>query len=269
MRLGAGSAKIKHFARHELVYTPVLMPLLMNNQYLGCLCWLVGTTATVTSPQSLRAEQDSAIAFTMVTAGDSPYPLNDRKNLSVNCGGGKGVLISPHWVLTASHCITSRKAKAGDVKVRFTTSKRKPATIGVNKVLRHKTKDLALLRLVRPVKKDDRPPVLLLRQTINRDDGKLRIKKVAGNEIWRDIPAIGGSDNLRVPKKEDRRGKAGSSGGPWLIHSQQVGDVLIGITHGGGFAPQVAYAAKWIQESVTEHSDDQLVWATKKQTLGR
>ena len=62
--------------------------------------------------------------------------------------------------------------------------------------------------------------------------------------------------------------KAGSSGGPWLIHSQQIGDVLVGITHGGGFAPQVAYAATWIQESVSRHSNDRLMWATKKQTLG-
>ncbi len=248
--------------------TLVSMLLPINKSSFVCLSLLAGTLATATAPQSVPTEQAPRFAFTMVAAGESPYPLNDRKNLSVNCGGGKGVLISPHWVLTASHCITSRKAKSGDVKVRFTTSKRKPATIGVNKVLRHKTKDLALLRLVRPVKKEDRPAVLLLRQKINREDGKVSIKKVAGNEIWRDIPALGGSDNLRVPKKEDRRGKAGSSGGPWLIHSKEVGDVLVGITHGGGFAPQVAYAATWIQESVSKHSNDQLIWATKKQTLG-
>ncbi|HBV63390.1 MAG TPA: hypothetical protein DEF45_10255 [Rhodopirellula sp.] len=269
MLLLEGSAKLKGITRQNHVFRPTSMPILMKQPSLFCLCWLFGTVASVTCPALGLTEPSPGVAYTMVTTGKSPYPMNDRKNLSVNCGGGKGVLISPHWVLTASHCITSRKANSGDVKVRFTTSKRKPATIGVNKVLRHKTKDLALLRLVRPVKTEDRAAVLLLRQRINLEDGRLSIKKVAGNEVWRDIPALGGSDNLRIPKKEDRRGKAGSSGGPWLIHSQAVGDVLVGITHGGGFAPQVAYAATWIQETVSKHSNDQLIWATKKQTLGR
>ena len=30
----------------------------------------------------------------MVVTGESPYPLNDRNDLSLNTGGGKGVLIS-------------------------------------------------------------------------------------------------------------------------------------------------------------------------------
>ena len=215
------------------------------------------------------AEPVGPVKFEMVLEGKSPYPLADRKNLSLNCGGGKGVLISPRWAMTASHCITSRKQKAGQVKVSFPGANRKQVNIRVDKVVRHKSKDIALLRLVRPVKPDERRPVLLLRETLLVQDGKLKMKKVAGNAAWRDIPAVGKRDNLSVPNKKDRKGKAGTSGSPWLLYSPKVGDVLIGITHGSGLAPQVAWVAKWIQQSVQTHGKDRLVWTTKKQALNK
>jgi len=92
---------------------------------------------------------------------------------------------------------------------------------------------------------------------------------VTGNMAWRGIPAVGHGDHLTVPIKKNRKGKAGSSGSPWVIHSAKVGDVLVGITHGGGRAPQVAFAAGWIQQSVAKHSSDSLVWATKAQALNK
>ena len=107
----------------------------------------------------------AAVKFEMVVTGKSPYPLLDRKDLSLNTGGGKGVLISPRWAMTASHCITSRKQKAGKVTVIFPGPKGKKIKVKVTKVLRHKSKDIALLQLARAVKPAERMPVLLLRET--------------------------------------------------------------------------------------------------------
>lgn len=221
---------------------------------------------TTAYPENAPTPKTLPLKFEMVIEGKSPYPLNDRKDLSLNTGGGKGVLISPRWAMTASHCITSRKQKAGKVNIRFTVAKGKSAQIRVDKVIRHKSKDIALLHLVRPVKSKEQMPVLLLRETLS---GPVRYKKVAGNLTWRNIPAIGKKDNLVVRKKTDRRGKAGTSGSPWILHSSKVGDVLIGITHGGGRAPQVAFVSRWIQETVQKHDPDRLVWATRKQALAK
>ena len=215
---------------------------------------------------SAQGPSPAQIKFEMVVEGQSPYLLNDRKDLSINTGGGKGVLISPRWAMTASHCITSSKQKAGKVNIRFTVAKGKSAQIRVDKVIRHKSKDIALLHLVRPVKAKEQMPVLLLRETLS---GPVKYKKVAGNLTWRNIPAIGKKDNLVVRKKTDRKGEAGTSGSPWVLHSSKVGDVLIGITHGGGRAPQVAFVSRWIQETVQKHDPDRLVWATRKQALAK
>tara|TARA_B100000470_G_C19490540_1_gene258545 strand:- start:123 stop:326 length:204 start_codon:yes stop_codon:yes gene_type:complete len=53
----------------------------------------------------------------------------------------------------------------------------------------------------------------------------------------------------------------------FLSTLQPVRDVLVGITLGGGRAPQVAFAAKWIQQSVARHGSGRPAWATKAQTL--
>ena len=206
------------------------------------------------------------VNYTIVVTGKSPYPLADRKDLSLNTGGGKGVIIAPGWAMTASHCITWRKQKAGQVKVSFPGANGKGVNIKVTKVLRHKSKDIALLKLARPVKPEERMPVLLLREKVL---GKIAMKKVAGNGVWRGIPAVGKNDNFAVPNKKERKGKAGTSGGPWLMHSKTVGDVLIGVTRGSGRAPSVAWVSRWIQETVNANGGGKLVWATADQARGK
>ncbi len=212
------------------------------------------------------AAPKAPVKYEMVVSGKSPYLMADRKDLSLNTGGGKGVLIAPGWAMTASHCITSRAQKGGKVGIIFPGPKGKIIKVKVAKVFRAGHKDIALLKLARAVKPEERVPVLLLRDAVL---GKINMKKVAGNAVWRDIPARGKKDNLNVPNKKDRKGKAGTSGAPWLLHSKTVGDVLIGITHGGGRAPQVAFVSRWIQETVDKNGGGKLVWATSDQARGK
>ena len=204
--------------------------------------------------------------YTMVVTDKSPYPLDDRKDLSLNTGGGKGVLIAPGWAMTASHCITSRKQKAGQVKASFPGVNGNGVNIKVVKVLRHKSKDVALLKLARAVKPEECMPVLLLREKVL---GKIKMKKCAGNAAWRNIPAVGKKDNFAVPNKKERKGKAGTSGSPWLMHSKTVGDVLIVVTHGSGRAPSTAWMSRWILETVNANGGGKLVWATAGQARGK
>lgn len=201
-----------------------------------------------------------------------PYSTDDREDLSLQCGGGKGVLIAPNWALTASHCIGSKLEKKGDVSVRFKLPDGHHRVVKVDRVLRHAYKDLALLRLERRVEPQEREPIILIRDALKPSDAyfqnnRVPIKKVAGNAAWRGIPALPRNDHLFIPEKKHRRGKAGTSGSPWVIHTPSLGDVLVGITHGSGRSPQIGYCSKWIENSVRQNSDNRIIWATKQMVL--
>lgn len=49
------------------------------------------------------------------------------------------------------------------------------------------------------------------------------------------------------------------------MHSEQFGDVLVGITHGSGRVPQVGKVWKWIQQTLAEKSTDSILWVTPQQ----
>ena len=53
------------------------------------------------------------------------------------------------------------------------------------------------------------------------------------------------------------------------MHSKTVADVLIGVTHGSGRAPSVAWVSRWIQETVNKNGGAKLVWATANQARGK
>lgn len=221
------------------------------------------------SDAKIGSKTPSEPAFRIVNPKENPFPKEPRRNLSVNIGGGKGVVIAPHWVLTAAHCISSKRGDT--VKMNYMDESGTKVTLTSDKVVRHGSTDFALVRLSEAA--NGRSPLLLLKDGFpvsKKGQAPYRLKKVAGNGVWEEIPARVSqkSHGTRFYISEDERhGKAGTSGSPWVIHSPLVGDVLVGVTHGTGRVPQVGKVCGWIESTVTTHSADRVLWATPEQTL--
>lgn len=223
------------------------------------------------SDSAAQAEKNtnSDLRFRIADPAALEFPKKPRSDLSVHIGGGKGVIIAPHWVMTASHCISTRRQ--GVVPVRYVDDKGKKRTVMSDKVIKAGVVDISLVRLVKPA--HGREPILLLKDglpVMKKNADPYFLKKVSGNNVWTDIPARvsrrSRGERFYVSKPH-RRGKAGSSGSPWVIHSPMVGDVLVGVTHGTGRIPQVGKISHWILKTVSELSDDTLTWATREQAL--
>ncbi len=226
---------------------------------------LATEVAADTSPEAADIADEPGQKFPIVDPQRLPHPVDSRKNYSFWIGGGRGVLVAPHWAMTAAHCITSQAEKTGRLSAIVKNQGKKVASRKANLVVRYAGKDVALVRLETPFPVDLLEPPLLLKDTV-RGKQPVLVKKVAATMVWTDIPAFGKTDNWFVPKAA-RQGKAGTSGSPWLVHSDLVGDVLVGITHGSGRAPQIGYLRNWIADTVAQHSDDALHWATLEQAL--
>ena len=217
-----------------------------------------------------RNDMQEGEPFQIVDEGALPYPRQNRTSYALSIGGGKGALVSPSWVLSASHCVTSRDQAARNVKVKYRDNQGKNRSSKGVDVFRHPWKDLVLVRLEEPINASFRTPVILLRDPFKPAHGTIRIKKVsAPKTTYWNIPARVSSRNKDrfYVSPSMRQGPAGTSGSPWLINTLAVGDVAVGVTHGSGRAPQIGSYSRWINETVNANSDEMLWWATLEQVL--
>ena len=186
------------------------------------------------------------------------YGVTLLRNTSSLC---KGVIIAPSWVLTAKHCATQR--------LNFVTAGKKNQKKRVEQKIRFRGADIALLRVKKASFTEDQSAQVLAIPLPTSH--QFTYKKVI-HKTNKSMPKIYDELTLKVKNKKrlksfTPRGKAGSSGAPWVVNTDK-GDVVVGITHGGGRAPQIAQAKKWIDAQIKKWTPNENVkWMTDIDTI--
>ena len=126
------------------------------------------------------------------------------------------------------------------------------------------------MKLVTPAF-SDKNIVVLSAKPLLKEYGEIDYKKVTHNAS-RGTPRVYGhlrlkTNSIKSLKSLTPVGKAGSSGSPWVVNTD-IGDVVIGVTHGGGLAPQVSFAKLWIDNMLKKYTpNEKIKWLTNRDTI--
>lgn len=194
----------------------------------------------------------SSIAYAkkITTSNPNDYSVSLLSGKSAFC---RGAIIAPSWILTAGHCITTGLNGITNSKIRY------------KKRVLHKFKfkhgvDIGLIHIQNKAYQKKKA-IRLLAKPLLIDYGHLRCQKIT-HAAHRGTPAIYNltfrAYSKKMLKTSNPKGIAGSSGSPWIMKTD-VGDILVGITHGGGVAPQVAQTKEWINELIHTYTPNEKV----------
>jgi hypothetical protein len=178
-------------------------------------------------------------------------------------GKGTAELIAPSWAITAAHVAKPKAVTPGKRHVQINFGGHKA---GVVKAYVAPQGDLALVRLKTPM--NAWPKVALLDKPLTKKDGVIKFTLVGhsgGLHFHRDRRARGMGLNARhVTTKKDNPGKAGDSGGAWVIERKDQ-HVLFAVIHGGGVGTQPAALRKWIDQTMKK-SGEKANWVALKKS---
>ena len=181
---------------------------------------------------------------------------------SKRIGTGTAQLIAPSWAITAAH-VAKPKALTPDkrnIEIRFGPDK----SARVKKAYLAPQGDLALVKFHKPLK--GVKTVCLLNRPLTKKDGVVSFTLVGhsgGLHFHRDRKARGSGLHARhITSKENNPGKAGDSGGGWVIENAVSNrHTLFAIIHGSGRGTQPAALRKWIDETM-KGSGEEASWKT-------
>ena len=190
-------------------------------------------------------------------------------------GAGCAELIAPNWAVTAAHVAGNKAKTPGGVnaQVHFRKKGKGSPVVGhVDKVYLGGLKgDIALLHFKEPVRGVKR--VSLLANPLSKQDGAIRFTMAGQKGGLHVHPGRRGKSNngegffMSAGKDGRRPGKAGDSGGAWLVaRPEGESHVLFAIIHGGGKGAQVAPNRKRIDE-IMRPSGQQADWVAKRDVL--
>jgi len=195
-------------------------------------------------------------------------------------GLGTCTLIAKNWILTAYHVAQFRKENpnGGRLAVYFRGS---TVESTVRNVYKAPGVDVALCEIKPAISADGNkaiPPVALMSgKFTNTHDGTITFTMIGhqgGLHYHRGRKGHGTSGGESFYHSKDangnRPGKAGDSGGAWVIErtgsTGDSQDVQFAVIHGGGTGPQVGPLKDWIDNKMAD-SGQTVTWVTKSHTM--